>query len=107
MRRTVYYSITDLGRDVLAKQLEAAEEEWHRKRGADERLRGSNNRRHAKRRGKLSLAEQNLEIRVLRRLAEGEPVKVSNSAQQLPQRCRYWPVCSQKVDCPRDLSCGA
>lgn len=37
VRRTVYYRITDLGRDVLAKQLEGAEEEWHRAaRGRDE-----------------------------------------------------------------------
>ena len=37
VRRTVYYRITDLGRDVLAKQMEGAEEEWHRSaRGEDE-----------------------------------------------------------------------
>ncbi len=81
VRRTVYYRITDLGRDVLAKQLEAAEENWHRTaRGEDEddppetkpAKKGG-----AKRRGKLSLEELNLEVRVLRRLADGEPVKVS------------------------------
>jgi primosomal protein N' (replication factor Y) len=80
VRRTVYYRITDLGRDVLAKWLEGAEEDWHRTaRGEDEddapatkTLKGN-----TKRRGKLSIEEQNLEIRVLRRLADGELAKVS------------------------------
>ncbi len=76
VRRTVYYRITDLGRDVLANRLEAAEEEWHREARADEDSEVPKSKA-GKRRGKLSLDEQNLEIRVLRRLAEGEPVKVS------------------------------
>jgi primosomal protein N' (replication factor Y) len=88
VRRNVYYRITDLGRDLLAKQLEGAEEEWHRSaRGEDEDSPGSNlklaipsnpsSTTGKKKRGKLSPEEQNLEARVLRRLADGEPVKVS------------------------------
>jgi primosomal protein N' (replication factor Y) len=62
VRRTVYYRITDLGRDLLADSLERAD---------SIRLSGS------KRKGKLSAEEQDLERRVLERLASGEPVKVS------------------------------
>jgi primosomal protein N' (replication factor Y) len=81
VQRTVYYRITDLGRDVLAKHLEAAEENWHKAaRGEDEDSRRQTKTARnigAKRRGKLSPEEQDLEIRVLRHLADGEPVKVS------------------------------
>ena len=61
VRRTVYYRITDLGRDVLAGSL-------------DGDFSGSGGR---KRRGKVSGEEQDVEHRVLSRLAGGEPVKVS------------------------------
>jgi len=66
VRRTLYYRITDLGRDLLAETLDgdAGQGGWPRKGGP-------------KRRGKLSAEEQNLERRVLARLADGEPVKVS------------------------------
>jgi primosomal protein N' (replication factor Y) (superfamily II helicase) len=57
VKRTVYYRITDLGRDVLASSL-------------DGDARGV-------RRGKLSREDQDLQFRVLQRLAAGEPVKVS------------------------------
>jgi len=79
VQRTVYYRISDLGRDVLAKLLDAIEENWHEvARGEDEDDPAKPNQKSApKRRGKLSVEEQNLEIRVLRQLAEGEPVKVS------------------------------
>jgi primosomal protein N' (replication factor Y) len=79
VRRTVYYRITDLGRDVLARQLDGAEGEWHRAaRGDDEDDEAKPLPKNtSKRRGKLSPEEQNLEIRVLKRLAEGEAVKVS------------------------------
>ena len=60
VRRTVYYRITDLGRDVLAGIAD-----------------GDSGKGSGKRRGKLSAEEQDLEHRVLTRLAEGEPVKVS------------------------------
>ncbi|HUX45145.1 MAG TPA: primosomal protein N', partial [Terracidiphilus sp.] len=63
VRCTVYYRITDLGRDVLASSVDGD--------GAP----GSG--AHGKRRGKLSREEQDLERRVLVRLAEGEAVKVS------------------------------
>ncbi|MGD0293576.1 MAG: primosomal protein N' [Terracidiphilus sp.] len=61
VRRTVYYRITDLGRDVLAESVEG--ETAHKS--------------SLKRKGKLSVEEQDLERRVLQRLAGGEPVKVS------------------------------
>ncbi|HTX77946.1 MAG TPA: primosomal protein N', partial [Terracidiphilus sp.] len=57
VKRTVYYRITDLGRDVLAGSLDGDGP--------------------AGRRGKLSREEQDLQFRVLQRLAVGEPVKVS------------------------------
>jgi len=66
VRRTVYYRITDLGRDLLAETMDGDA--------------GRNGPAHAgapKRRGKLSAEEQNLERRVLARLADGELVKVS------------------------------
>ncbi len=59
VKRTVYYRITDLGRDALAGSLDGDG------RGAG---RG---------RGKLSREELDLQFRVLQRLASGEPVKVS------------------------------
>jgi primosomal protein N' (replication factor Y) len=91
VRRTVYYRITDLGRDVLAKQLEGAgdsqvsksrpgapegQEDWLDSR-VPESGSGAPGEIEKKRRGKLAPEEQNLEVRVLRRLADGEPVKVS------------------------------
>ncbi len=57
VKRTVYYRITDQGRDLLAGSLDGDG------RGV--------------RRGKLSREEQDLQFRVLQRLAAGEPVKVS------------------------------
>jgi primosomal protein N' (replication factor Y) len=108
VRRTVYYRITDLGRDVLAEcadrepvdsQVPKAEpgapglelatdtetEVSHPFRKAREKdgARGfiawgrSEKRGGSKRKGKLSAEEQDLEHRVLIRLASGEPVKVS------------------------------
>ena len=116
VRRTVYYRITDLGRDVLAKSVEETDPfpEKHfsgAKAPADsiDFMRGlkfhpsdedlslgtpvppspsesnisaaSNfstaSRSRSKRKGKLSAEEQDLERRVLERLASGEPVKVS------------------------------
>jgi primosomal protein N' (replication factor Y) len=69
VRRTVYYRITDLGRDVLAGSMDGDGPRSSRKSLA---ARGS-----TKRKGKLSAEEQDLEQRVLTRLAAGEPVKVS------------------------------
>jgi primosomal protein N' (replication factor Y) len=65
VRRTVYYRITDLGRDVLAVSLDGDIGNGWTQKGI------------RKRRGKLSQEEQDLEHRVLTRLASGEPVKVS------------------------------
>ncbi|HLY42665.1 MAG TPA: primosomal protein N' [Terracidiphilus sp.] len=62
VRRTVYYRITDQGRDVLAASL-------------DGDAGGQTGVRAAK--GKLSRESHDLERRVLERLADGEAVKVS------------------------------
>jgi primosomal protein N' (replication factor Y) (superfamily II helicase) len=61
VRRTVYYRITDLGRDVLAGSLD----------GDSSRSDGG------RRRGKASGEDLDMEHRVLSRLADGEAVKVS------------------------------
>jgi primosomal protein N' (replication factor Y) len=91
VRRTVYYRITDLGRDVLAEALEhgvdspvsetrpgalALESGLHSLVPKGEGPGAPRASAH-KRRGKLSAEEQDLEHRVLARLASGEPVKVS------------------------------
>jgi primosomal protein N' (replication factor Y) len=112
VRRTVYYRITDLGRDVLAKSVEG-EDQFSRERAAgaesqdnlddfSARLKSCPDSKQlpldaqfgtiqrlspvrksgpgapvTKRKGKLSAEEQDLERRVLARLASGEPVKVS------------------------------
>jgi primosomal protein N' (replication factor Y) len=67
VRRTVYYRITDLGRDVLALSLDG------------DRTSGLTNttRRAGKSSRKPSPEEQDLQRRVLDRLAGGEAVKVS------------------------------
>jgi primosomal protein N' (replication factor Y) len=69
VRRTVYYRITDLGRDVLANRVEGDSDSQVSKArpGAP----------GGKRKGRLSAEQQDLELRVLTRLAEGEAVKVS------------------------------
>jgi len=93
VRRTVYYRITDLGRDVLASALERdgglehalsqpfheeGEEDGSRRVEGDGRSLGARGAgRNAKRRRGLSAEEQNLDRRVLARLKSGEPVKVS------------------------------
>jgi primosomal protein N' (replication factor Y) len=65
VRRTVYYSITDLGRDVLAGSLDG---DSAPRSSAEESTR---------RRTRISSEKQDMERRVLERLAAGEPVKVS------------------------------
>ncbi len=86
VRRTVYYRITDLGRDVLAKAMEGNEEgsqpfrSPRRQRDKDgaRRLIDLTGRHPAgRRKGKLSREGQDMERRVLERLASGEAVKVS------------------------------
>jgi len=87
VRRTVYYRITDLGRDVLATAMDG-EADLGRKTTAGPSTRPfepglAQDDRHlrkattGKRRGKLSGEDQDMERRVLERLAKGEPVKVS------------------------------
>jgi primosomal protein N' (replication factor Y) len=78
VRRTVYYRITNLGRDVLADSIEQGD------LGAPapdfqtgESKSGFTNKCNSRRKSKLSAEEQDLERRVLARLASGEPVKVS------------------------------
>jgi primosomal protein N' (replication factor Y) len=63
VRRTVYYRITDLGRDMLAQTMDGDT--------------GKGIATHGRRRGKLSSEDQDMERRVLERLAKGEQVKVS------------------------------
>ena len=79
VRRTVYYRITDLGRDVLATLADGDPNAALRSRSAHTR---------AKRHSSLSAEEQNLDFRVLERLSAGEPVKVStlrtSTAASLP-----------------------
>jgi primosomal protein N' (replication factor Y) len=78
VQRTVYYRITDLGRDVLARSLDgdAGSSQVSKSRPGPPGL-GFVNRGISKRKGKLSAEEQDMERRVLTRLASGEPVKVS------------------------------
>ncbi|MGB8259202.1 MAG: primosomal protein N', partial [Terracidiphilus sp.] len=78
VRRTVYYRITDLGRDVLARSLDG---DLPGSRASTPRPApppsGLPGKAGQKRRGKLSAEHQDLERRVLERLAAGDPVKVS------------------------------
>jgi primosomal protein N' (replication factor Y) len=95
VRRTVYYRITDLGRDVLARSVEEADR-FLGKHSSGAKAPGDSAdlmyglkpvpftetsktaaRGGSKRKGKLSGEEQDLEQRVLARLASCEPVKVS------------------------------
>ncbi|MGA8670511.1 MAG: DEAD/DEAH box helicase, partial [Terracidiphilus sp.] len=84
VRRTVYYRITDLGRDVLARSLDGDSSVSQVSKASPPSLR----RRpvaggpepgvpSSRRRGKVSPEELDMERRVLERLAAGEPVKVS------------------------------
>ena len=75
VRRTVYYRITDLGRDVLASAWMGIAAEPS---GLKTEAWGTNrSHRRSKTPGQTSAEEQDLERRVLARLASGEPVKVS------------------------------
>jgi primosomal protein N' (replication factor Y) len=102
VRRTVYYRITDMGRDVLAASVEGADSQVSKSRPGPPEVEGDDKVRKsrpgapgvlfqhvsaasfsvapkgsAKRKGKVSAEEQDLERSVLARLAAGEPVKVS------------------------------
>jgi primosomal protein N' (replication factor Y) len=86
VRRTVYYRITDLGRDVLATCVEGERSDSQvpnlrhfgkLSAGSGSPIPNLLSKDGVKRRGKLSAEEQDLEHRVLSRLAAGGPVKVS------------------------------
>ncbi len=80
VRRTVYYRITDLGRDVLATVMDGdmSAGRSHPFPAADRRDRKKDGATGGSRRtGKLSREGHDMEHRVLERLASGEPVKVS------------------------------
>jgi primosomal protein N' (replication factor Y) (superfamily II helicase) len=96
VRRTVYYRITDLGRDVLAKRVEGEDGVSEGSSSGAKARRDSSGfvrglkppppsdagapgvpTQGSRRRGKLSREEMDQELRVLTRLAEGEAVKVS------------------------------
>src|ERR1700678_1425311 len=76
VRRTVYYRITDLGRDLLAESVEECDGHVARARDGAPSLRADSTT-GSKRRGKLSPEDQDQEHQVLARLASGEPVKVA------------------------------
>ena len=87
VRRTVYYRLTDLGRDVLADATEREGGEPRdgkhagpsahaslREEFAQDEIRATKPER---KRGKVSREKQDMERRILERLASGEAVKVS------------------------------
>ncbi len=87
VRRTVYYRLTDLGRDVLAKSVDG-DGRSGRKTNAGPSTRslgelaqddsdGNARDDRSAKRGKVSAEAQDMEHRVLARLASGEAVKVS------------------------------
>jgi len=69
VRRTVYYRITDLGRDIFAATMDGDPERGNRGKGIG--------KPRSRRQQKLSAEGHDVERRVLERLASGEPVKVS------------------------------
>jgi primosomal protein N' (replication factor Y) len=69
VRRTVYYRITDLGRDIFAATIDGEPGMGNRGEGIG--------KPRVRRQQKLSAESQDIERRVLERLASGEPVKVS------------------------------
>ncbi|HEY2468094.1 MAG TPA: primosomal protein N' [Terracidiphilus sp.] len=71
VRRTVYYQITDLGRDVLASSMDGDGGRPVRKKAGRDRTSETDHRK------KPAAEDGGLERRVLERLASGEPVKVS------------------------------
>jgi primosomal protein N' (replication factor Y) (superfamily II helicase) len=80
VRRTMFYRITDLGRDVLARSVDGDSSRSvvsKSEPGPPMFAAGFPSAAKTKRRGKLSHEQQDLEYRVLARLASGEPVKVS------------------------------
>ncbi len=109
VRRTVYYRITDQGRDVLAKALDGdtgsvLSHPFHEERDKDgapefvsRPVAGADSKKN------LSREKMDAEHRVLARLAGGEPVKVSTLRTATrgfaAVACR---IGAQEVDCARD-----
>ncbi len=77
VRRTVYYRLTDLGRDVLAATVDGETEGSRPFRSPRRTEKDGATRIPLRRRTRLSKEDQDMEHRVLARLAKGEPVKVS------------------------------
>ncbi len=77
VRRTVYYRITDLGRDLLASSVESERDGEAPEAGEPAPRLNFGPVSRAKRKGRLTPQEQGMERRVLARLASGDPVKVS------------------------------
>ncbi len=79
VKRTVYYRISDAGRDALARTLDgdARDSQISKSRPGAPILDVANESATKRRRGELSAEKQAAENRVLTRLADGEPVKVS------------------------------
>ncbi len=75
VKRTVYYRLTDVGRDVLAKVVEAGSEDSHPFR--EGRAMDGSTKMFGAKRGTVSREARDMERRVLERLKSGEPVKVS------------------------------
>jgi primosomal protein N' (replication factor Y) len=80
VRRTVYYCITDLGRDVLAKSVDGENSQVSKSRPGAPDLSFENSKGVRSGSGapaKVSKENREMERRVLERLAPGESVKVS------------------------------
>ncbi|MGA2276479.1 MAG: primosomal protein N' [Terracidiphilus sp.] len=82
VRRTVYYRISDLGRDVLAASIEEGTVDSRIPESRHDApmlgfMKLSSSKSKGKQSGKCFAEEQDLERRVLARLASGEAVKVS------------------------------
>jgi primosomal protein N' (replication factor Y) len=79
VRRTVYYRLTDVGRDVLARSMDGdgTTSPVSKSRPVAPGEQGKGIAARGRGRGKLSKEDQDMERRVLERLAKGEPVKVS------------------------------
>jgi primosomal protein N' (replication factor Y) len=97
VRRTLYYRITDLGRDILADSVEADlpqvqlhQSSFLQAQEASQLRKSGSGAPMSKRRGKLSAEEQNLERRVLARLAEGGRSKSLPCARLPLPHCRCW-----------------
>lgn len=107
VRRTVYYRISDLGRDVLAASIEEGTVDSRIPESRHDApmlgfMKLSSSKRKGKQIGKCSAEEQDLERRVLARLASGEAVKVYATHGDCGNASRAGGFDAQEVDCPRN-----